>query len=67
MRIAILSRNKELYSTKRLIEAVKQRGHEAVVLDTLRCYMNSSSAKPTIHYKGEDIKDIDAVIQEVSR
>ncbi len=65
MRIAILSRNPGLYSTKRLIEAVEQRGHEAVVLDTLHCYMNSSSAKPTVHYKGEEISPVDAVIPRI--
>jgi len=65
MRIAILSRNKKLYSTRRLIEAVEQRGHEAVVLDTLHCYMNSSSAKPTVHYKGEAISGMDAVIPRI--
>ena len=65
MRIAILSRNTKLYSTKRLIEAIEQRGHEAVVLDTLRCYMNSSSAKPTVHYKGEDVEGVDAVIPRI--
>ncbi|MDT9091396.1 30S ribosomal protein S6--L-glutamate ligase, partial [Escherichia coli] len=40
MRIAILSRNKHLYSTHRLIEAGEARGHEMHVLDPLRCYMN---------------------------
>jgi len=65
MRIAILSRNKKLYSTKRLIEAIELRGHEAVVLDTLRCYMNSNSQKPSIHYKGEEVLDISAVIPRI--
>ena len=65
MRIAILSRNKNLYSTKRLVEAAEKRGHEAVILDTLRCYMNSSSAKPSIHYKGEEILHFDAVIPRI--
>jgi ribosomal protein S6--L-glutamate ligase len=65
MRIAILSRNKELYSTKRLVEAAEQRGHEAIVFDTLRCYMNLSSGKPSIHYKGEELNDVDAVIPRI--
>lgn len=65
MRIAILSRNRKLYSTSRLIEAIEQRGHEAVVLDTLHCYMNSNSLKPSIHYKGEEVKDISAVIPRI--
>jgi ribosomal protein S6--L-glutamate ligase len=65
MRIAILSRNKKLYSTRRLVEAAEQRGHEAVVLDTLHCYMNVSSEKPEIHYKGEEILDFDVVIPRI--
>ena len=65
MRIAILSRNTKLYSTRRLVEAIEVRGHEAVVLDTLRCYMNSSSEKPSVHYKGEDVLGIDAVIPRI--
>ena len=65
MRIAILSRNKELYSTRRLIESIIQRGHEPVVLDTLHCYMNSSSSKPSIHYKGGEVTNIDAVIPRI--
>ena len=46
MKIAILSRKKSLYSTRRLIEAGKDRGHEVQVIDTLRCYMNITSFRP---------------------
>ena len=53
MKICILSRNKKLYSTRRLIEAGQSRGHEVMVLDVLRCYMNITSMRPTIHYRGE--------------
>ncbi|QBQ56165.1 30S ribosomal protein S6--L-glutamate ligase [Nitrosococcus wardiae] len=62
MKIAILSRNAKLYSTRRLIEAAKERGHEVRVLDVLRCYMNIASHRPSIHYKGEDLTGFDAVI-----
>ena len=65
MKIVILSRNPKLYSTQRLVEAATQRGHEPVVLDTLRCYMNSNSLKPSIHYKGKDVLDIGAVIPRI--
>ncbi|MES2217390.1 MAG: 30S ribosomal protein S6--L-glutamate ligase [Pseudomonadota bacterium] len=65
MKIAILSRTKDLYSTRRLIEAAKARGHKADVIDTLRCYMNITSARPTIHYKGEELDLYDAVIPRV--
>jgi ribosomal protein S6--L-glutamate ligase len=65
MKIAILSRNKNLYSTRRLIEAAEARGHEVEVLDVLRCYMNITSHRPGIHYKGRDLNGFDAVIPRI--
>ena len=65
MNIAILSRNKSLYSTRRLIEAGEERGHKVRVIDVLRCYMNIASHHPEIHYKGERISPIDAVIPRI--
>ncbi|MCB1866015.1 MAG: 30S ribosomal protein S6--L-glutamate ligase [Chromatiales bacterium] len=65
MRIAILSRNAKLYSTKRLVEAARERGHEVRVVDALRCYMNITSHRPTIHYKGESLSGFDAVIPRI--
>lgn len=65
MKIAILSRKKTLYSTQRLIEAAQQRGHEAQVIDTLRCYMNITSHKPEIHYRGQNLLGFDAVIPRI--
>ncbi|MCG7563028.1 30S ribosomal protein S6--L-glutamate ligase [Pseudoalteromonas sp. McH1-42] len=65
MKIAILSRNKNLYSTRRLIEAAEQRGHEPVVLDVLRCYMNINSNEPEIHFKGDKIVGVDAVVPRI--
>ncbi len=65
MKIALLSRNRKLYSSRRLIEAAKDRGHEIKVLDALRCYMNIASHKPTIHYKGGELTGFDAVIPRI--
>lgn len=65
MRILILSRNQKLYSTRRLIEAARNRGHVVRVIDTLHCYMNISSHEPTVHYKGERLEDYDAVIPRI--
>jgi ribosomal protein S6--L-glutamate ligase len=65
MKIAILSRNKKLYSTRRLVEACEQRGHEVRVIDTLRCYMNITSEKPELHYRGENLTGYDAVIPRI--
>lgn len=65
MKIAILSRNKKLYSTRRLIESAEARGHEVRVLDVLKCYMNITSMRPSIHYKGEILEGFDAVIPRI--
>lgn len=65
MKIAILSQSKKLYSTRRLIETAEERGHEVVVLNVLRCYMNIASHNPTIHQNGEPIEGINAVIPRI--
>ena len=65
MKIALLSRNRKLYSSRRLIEAATERGHEVKVLDALRCYMTIASHNPTIHYKGEQLTEFDAVIPRI--
>ncbi|MDQ3565614.1 MAG: 30S ribosomal protein S6--L-glutamate ligase [Pseudomonadota bacterium] len=65
MKIAILSRNPKLYSTRRLVEAAKQRRHEVRTLDVLRCYMNITSHRPSIHYKGQHHEEFDAVIPRI--
>lgn len=65
MKIAILSRNPQLYSTRRLVEAAIQRGHECVVLDHLKCTMVNEHKKPRIFYKGEEITGVDAIIPRI--
>jgi ribosomal protein S6--L-glutamate ligase len=65
MKIAILSRNPRLYSTRRLVEAGEQLGHEVRVLDHLRCYMDITPGKPSVHYKGEGLEGFDAVIPRI--
>lgn len=65
MNIVILSRNRKLYSTRRLVEAGEARGHTIRVVDPLRCYMNISAHKPEIHYQGEVLEMPDAVIPRI--
>jgi len=65
MRIAILSRSSNIYSTRRLKEAATERGHQVRVVDTLRCYMNIASHRPTIHYRGDQLDEFDAVIPRI--
>jgi ribosomal protein S6--L-glutamate ligase len=65
VKLAILSRKPGLYSTRRLKEAGEQCGHEVVIIDYLRCYMNVSLLKPLIMYRGQPLDGIDAVIPRI--
>ena len=65
MKIAILSQNASLYSTRRLKEAGQELGHDMRVIDYLRCYMNITSKRPTIVYKGNQLENFDAVIPRI--
>ena len=65
MKIGILSTNKNLYSTRRLAEAGVERGHEMPVINHKRCYMNITSHNPSIHFKGEAITSVDAIIPRI--
>ncbi len=65
MKIAILSRNSKLYSTKRLKQAARERGHSVRVLDPLRCYMRIEPGEFTMHYKGKALPKFDAVIPRI--
>ena len=65
MKIAILSRGAQLYSTKRLKEAGEARGHNVEIIDYLRCYMDITPHAPKVIYQGEPLEDIDAVIPRI--
>ena len=65
MKIAILSRNRKLYSTRRLIDAGEERGHEIDCFDTTKCYMDIATHRPSVHYKGQKLEGYDAVIPRI--
>ena len=66
LRIVVLASNPELYSNKRLIEAGEERGHEMRFVNISQCYMNISSDKPEIHYRGGQLlDDVDAIIPRI--
>ncbi len=65
MKFAILSRNAKLYSTRRLVEAARERGHSARVLDPLRCYMRIATSGFDMHYKGKPISGYQAVLPRI--
>ena len=65
MKLAILSRNSKLYSTRRLVEAARRRGHSVRVLDPLRCYMRIGKDGFALHYKGQSLAGYGAVIPRI--
>ena len=65
MNLAILSRNTQLYSTRRLKEAAIGRGHEVRVIDYLRCVIDVTSHRPAIVYGGDTLEGLDAVIPRI--
>jgi len=65
MKLAILSRNTKLYSTRRLVEAARERHHSVRVLDPLRCYMRISDDGFDMHYKGKPTAGYNAVIPRI--
>lgn len=65
LNIVILSRNRSLYSTGRLVESAELKGHNVTVLDHLKCDIVIEQDNPTIYYKAEKIENIDAVIPRI--
>ncbi len=65
MKIAILSRNKELYSTKRLVEACHKKGHEPHVMDILKFSIHVEKNNPNLFYQEKPIENFDAVIPRI--
>lgn len=65
MKIAMMARQPDLYSHRRLKEAAEERGHELRIVNTLRCYMNIASRRPEIYYNGEKLEGYDAVIPRI--
>jgi ribosomal protein S6--L-glutamate ligase len=65
MKIAMLARNPELYTHKRLKAAAEERGHTLDIINTLRCYMNIASRRPEVYYNGEKLVGYDAIIPRI--
>ncbi|HSX47589.1 MAG TPA: RimK family alpha-L-glutamate ligase [Patescibacteria group bacterium] len=66
MNIAILSKGAGNYSTKRLKEEAIKAGHEVKVINYAKCYVTLESGRPVVHYRGEEVKDIDVIIPRIA-
>ena len=65
LRVAVLSREPNSYSTKRLVIEGEERGHTVEIIDTTRCYMAINALAPEIHYDGKRLPRYDVVIPRI--
>ncbi len=65
MKIAVLSRGVNNYTTKRLVEVAEARGHSALVVNHAKCYVDIQPQNPEVRYDGEDISNLDAIIPRI--
>jgi ribosomal protein S6--L-glutamate ligase len=65
LKLGILSTNRNLYSTRRLVEAAEKRGHEVQVINHKRCYMNIATHRPAVHLDGKELTGFDAIIPRI--
>lgn len=67
MKIAILSRGSKNYTTKRLVEAGRNRGHDMIIINHANCFVDIERNKPGIIYKGEALENIDAIVPRIGQ
>ncbi|MCY4592246.1 MAG: 30S ribosomal protein S6--L-glutamate ligase [Alphaproteobacteria bacterium] len=65
MRIAMLARNPNLYSHRRLVEAAEARGHRIEIIHTTRCYVSITAHRPQVMYEDRPLSGFDAVIPRI--
>lgn len=67
MRIAILSKGGANYTTKRLKEVARARGHEVEVINYAKCYVSVEKNQPVVRYKGRSLDHFDAIIPRIAQ
>ncbi len=65
MKIALMTQNAKLYSSRRLIEAAQERGHDIEAIKTLQVIINITSHRPSLFYSGHQLEGFDAVIPRI--
>jgi ribosomal protein S6--L-glutamate ligase len=67
MKIAILSKGAKNYSTQRLKQVAKERGHKVRIINYAKCYITVEKNNPVVHYKGEPLVGFDAIIPRIAQ
>lgn len=65
MKLAILSRSKYIYSTNRLVQEAKKRGHRVIVVDPLKCNLVMEKNQPHVHVVKHKLERVDAIIPRI--
>lgn len=66
MKLAILSNGNANYSTKRLVEEAKKRGHKVRVVKYKNCYLSLDDKHPDVYYKGKKLEEFDAILPRIA-
>lgn len=66
MNIVILSKGRDNYSTRRLVEEAENRGHNVRVINYAKCYVTLEQSNPVVRYEGEEINNVDAIIPRIA-
>ncbi|MHB1844469.1 MAG: ATP-grasp domain-containing protein [Deltaproteobacteria bacterium] len=66
MRLLILSRSASIYSTRRLVETARARGHRVRVVDPARCVLLMAGAATHLYYRRHRVAQVDAVIPRIA-
>ena len=67
MKIAILSKGGANYSTQRLKQVAKERGHQVKIVNYNKCYVTVEKNNPVVHYKGHPLIGFDAIIPRIAQ
>ena len=65
MNLGILSTAPKCYSTKRFVEAAKQRGHDVSVINTQKLAIDLQQGSPDMYYRQEQLANFDAVLPRI--
>src|SRR5437764_15122973 len=65
--LAVLSRKRTLYSTRRLVEAARARGMRTRILDVLACNLVLERGRPRLFVSGEELRDVAVAVPHIGR
>jgi ribosomal protein S6--L-glutamate ligase len=65
LKIGLLSREPDSYSTERIVQAARARGHDIRIINTTRCYIKVTSTQSSVQYMGEELEKFDAIIPRI--